>query len=258
MGACSVEDRSVPPGKLARVGETVFGAQDLDATQSQLGAYGQFRFMGEEGRRDLLQALIDTELLAQEAVEHGKEQDPRVEFAVFEEIATVYLSSEIERRVPRSAVANDTAALRAYYDAHPHDFRVPEHRSMEAVSFTTLAEADVAFDRLRRGEVELRDLGELVATVPHPRNDLEYPGFHPFLFAEGLEVGDWLPRPIVLAQTVLVGRLQAVDPEHLEAFEDPSVQERLVEAVRAPKVSAATRELLEELAAEFPYERVEE
>ena len=250
--ACSVSDEGVPPGKLAVVGDVVLGPEDLSGVQTQLGAYAQLRFSGLEGRAALLEALVAAELMAQEAVEEGLGDDPRVEWALLEEEAALYLASELERRVPREAVAADQAALRAWYDGHPAALWTEEQRNMEGVMLSDYASAEAALERLRRGEATLGELGEQVATPLQPRDDVEHPGFHPILFDEELGPGDWLSAPVVVAKTLLVGRVQQVIPATRRPFEDPEVQEQLVAAVRAPMLEAATRELLAELAERYP------
>lgn len=242
----------MPEGKLARVGETVLGPRDLAAARAQLDAYGQLRFVGAEGDRQLLESLVTAELLAQAAIEHGLGDDPRVQFALDEEVASVYLSSELQRRVPYEEVAADTAALREYYDAHPDAFTVPEQRSMQGVRFETFEEAEDALRKLEAGEADLSDFGEVVATPLQPRDDAENPTFHPFLFAQGVGEGDWLPHPVVIAETLLVGRVLGLEPSRIEPFDDPAVQEQLVAAVRAPRLAQAKADLLEELRRRYP------
>ena len=252
VSGCEVRDDSVPEGALARVGSTVLTPQDLAAEQAQLGAYGQLRFRGEEGNRALLEALVETELLAQEAVEHGLGDDPRVQFALLEEIAEVHRSSELQRRVPYEVVASDTEALRAYYDAHPEEFTRPERRSMQGVAFKELEAAEQALEQLQTGSATLEDFGEVFATPLQARDDAEHPTFHRLLFDPEVGDGDWLKHPALLAETLLVGRVQTLEPAALEPFDDPAVQEKLVAAVRAPLLRAAEQQLLRELRERYP------
>ncbi|MEX1367805.1 MAG: hypothetical protein AB1Z98_32045 [Nannocystaceae bacterium] len=158
--ACAVTDEGVPVGKLAVVGSTVLGPEDLSGVQSQLGPYAQLRFAGLEGRGALLEALVATELLAQAAIDEGLGDDPRVELSLLEEEAALYLAAELERRVPRAEVAADTAALRAWYEGHPDQLWTEPLRNIEGVVFEDHAAAEAALSRLRSGQVTLRELGE--------------------------------------------------------------------------------------------------
>lgn len=251
LAACGGAD-AVPEGKLAVVGNVVLGPEDVAEVQHQLGTYAQRRFRGPEGSRNLLEALIDAELLAQEAVANGLGDDPRIRWALLEEIALLYLNAELERRVPRESVVRDTEALRAYYDQHSDEFRVAEKRVARGVVFLNMIEAGPALERLRAGEAKLEDLGDVLRTPAMERDDVAHPGFHVYLFDERLAEGDLLPQPVAIGESLLVGRLHELQPAHLEDFDDPSVRERLVSAVRKPLLDAAQADLLAELAERFP------
>jgi hypothetical protein len=249
---CAVEDGGIPEGKLARVGHEVLGPEDLAGVQSQLGSYAQLRFRGAEGQPALLQALIAAELLAQEADKHGLGEDPRVQWAVYEEVATLWLNAELERRVPRQSVASDTDALRRWYDAHRTVITTPERRRARGVMFRDYDAAEAAQELLAIGAVQLAWLGDVVTTEPQARDDEEHPGFHPILFDPGLSPGDRLSAPVLVGQAVLVGELDAILPPEVPPLDDPAVHERAVQSVRAPLLARAREALLAELAERFP------
>ncbi len=249
---CGVSEHGVPDGKLAVVGSTVFGPEDLLGVGTQLGPYAQLRFAGVEGRMALLESLVAAELMAQQAVDEGFAADPRVQLALWEEEAGLVLAAEMERRVPQAEIAAQPELLRAYYEEHPELFWTEEQRNLEAVMFTTHDEAGAALRQLREGEVALSELGEQVATPLQARDDREYPGFHSILFEEGLVPGDWISAPVVVGRRLLVGSVQQVVPARRLPLDDPEVQQQLVHAVRGPRVAQARAELLAELAAQFP------
>lgn len=249
---CDFEDEAIPVGKLARVGDSVLGPRDLSSVQSQLGPYGELRFRGPEGQYQLLGALVETELLAQEARDRGLGDDPRVQYAILEELAAIHAASELERAVPQHEVAADEAALRAAHARAQEAFTRPERRSMEAIVVVSLPQGLETLSRLRAGEVELDDVGEPFQIRPIARDDAEYPLFHPFLFDPALGVGDWLPTPVLVGKTLLVGRIAEVQPAELEPFEDPEVQERLAARVRQPLADAARTEIEDRLQRVYP------
>lgn len=250
--SCDLGDEGIPEGKLATVGDTVLGPEDVAAVHAQLGAYAQLRFVGGEGQRHLLEALVDAELLAQEAIEHGLADDPRVRFAVLEEIATVYRSAELERRVPIESVAEDIDALRAWYDAHPEAFTIPEQRNLEGVVFRTFAEAEAALAELREGKAELADKGTVFATKLRARDDDEYPALDPFLFDPEVGPGELLRHPVYIGESLMVARIQQIRPATRQPFDDPEVRARLVQEVRKERMDAAEQELRAQLREEFP------
>jgi hypothetical protein len=252
LAACSVQAEGVPEGKLAVVGAVELGPQDLDGVKPQLGAYAQLRFEGDAGRMALLEALVVAELLAQEAVAGGLRDDPRVEFALAEELAELFVAAELERRVPGSEIAADVAALRAYYDAHPEEFMRPERRSIRGVVRRDLAEAERDLESLRAGDRELEELGDVVRSEVMVRDDAEHPGFHAVLFDPDLRAGDLLPVPVIAGRVLVIGYVDAIEPAGSLPFDDAVVRERLVAAVRAPRLAAARQQLLEELRVRYP------
>lgn len=250
--ACGGSDHGLPPGALAVVGDTVIGPEDLLGVRTQLGPYAQLRFGGDEGDLVLLESLVAAELMAQQAIEEGLGDDPRVQLALWEEEASLVLAAELEQRVPRAELAGQTERLRAHYDAHPERYWTEEQRNLEGVVFETHDEAAAALRGLRAGTVTLRELGEQVATPLQVRDDHEHPGFHSILFEEGLGPGDWLSAPVVVGRRLLVGRVQTRVPAERRPFDDPGVQQQLVQEVRAPLLEPARAELLAQLAERFP------
>lgn len=250
--ACEAQVEGVPEGKLALVGESALGPEDVQEVQAQLGAYAQARFRGAHGRRAMLDSLIDAEVLNQEAIAAGLENDPRAHWAIVEELANLHVSAELERRLPRAEVAADTAALRAYYDAHPEDFAEPERRSLEGVKFDDLFEAEKALARCKVGDAELGEFGDIVSTPLSRRNDTEFPGFHALLFDGSLQEGDWLVHPVVTERQVIVGRVAQIDGGTLRPFDDPDVQEELVSQVRNERLDGLRAQILAELGERYP------
>lgn len=244
-------DAGVPSGKVARVGDVVFGPEDVAAVGAQLGAYGQLRFAGE-GNTALVAALVDAEVLAQEAISMGLGDDPRVTYALLEEVASVHRSAELERRLPHAEVAADTLRLRAWYDAHRDALILPEQRAVEGVVFDDWRSATRAMTALGLGTTTLEELGTLVRTPLQRRDDREYPAFHPVLFDPSLRAGDRLPRPVIVGEGLLVGRVHEVVPAAAPPLEDPATHERVVEAVREEQLVEIRAAWAQELASRHP------
>ncbi len=246
--ACGAPADALPEGALARVGARVFEADDVVGLKPQLGPYAQVRFRGAGGLRAMVQALVDAELLAQEAVRAGLGHDPRVAWALIEDEAAAYLRAELERRVPREQVARDEAALRAYYEAHQMHFMAPERRQAEGVVFKRLARAQQALEQARAG-TPLSELGEVWKTEAMVRDDEGFPGLHPILFDPALRPGDLLPVPVYVGRGFMVARLLRVEPARPRPLSDPDVREAVVDAVLAPRRARARAALLAELRA---------
>lgn len=256
MLACEAQIDAVPAGAIARVGDQVLEAELVEATHAQLDAFGQARFRGPHGRRALIDALIDQELLVQTAHEAGLGTDPRVEWAVLEELAALQRAAMLERRLPRAEVAADMQALRDRYEREREHFEEPERRSMRVVRVDSWDEGERAIEQLRGGVVTLEayaaSIGRGVVRTPlMKRNDAEFPAYHRALFDANLTVGSLVPTPVLSGQIVLVGELDEIQPATVRPFEDPQVQEQLVEAERAARLVPIAAELEAELAQRF-------
>jgi hypothetical protein len=251
-GACEARVEGVPEGAVARAGEVVLWPEDVEGTLHQLGAYAQARFRGPEGRRELLDALVDTELLAQEAIDAGLGDDPRVEWAVVEELAALQLSTELERRLPRAHVAADEAGLAVWWRAHAAELMRPEQRSLEGVLFGELAPAEAALEACRLGTSKLSDYGTVVFTPLAERDDAEYPAFHDLLFDPALHEGDWLAHPVLSERRIVVGKVHRIVPAQVPPLDDPDTRERVVNAVWEERAAPIRAALLAELADRWP------
>jgi hypothetical protein len=249
--ACEATVASVPEGAFARVGEVVIEAAQVEAEQAQLDAFGQARFRGPDGQRALVDAMITEELLVQEAREAGLAQDPRVEWAVLEDLGQLQRAAMLERRLPRAEVAADTAALRARYEREQARFIAPERRRMRVVRVQTWEQGERAVARILAGELRLDEVGGVVWTPLMKRDDAEFPAYHRALFDPALRVGDLVPSPVLSGQVVLVGEVDEIEPERVLAFDDPEVQEQLVTSERDERLVAIEAELQAELAQRF-------
>ena len=252
VASCGPTAEGLPEGAVARVGDRVLDPTDVAEVQAQLGRYAQTRFRGEEGKQALVRALIETELLNQEAIDAGFADDPRVEWAVLEEMATIQLSSEMERRVPYAQVAANTEALEAYYEAHAKDFTAPEQRKVGGVLVDDFAEGAALIAKVKAGEESLAGVGEIIFTGPFPRDDAKYPASHAVIFDPELKKGDLMPHPVMFASQIFVGYVHEIVPAKRTPLEDPVVRETVTKAVRAQLVAKAQEEYLAELAEKYP------
>ena len=254
MLGCEARVDAVPEGALALVGDQVIEAERLEATHAQLDAFGQARFRGPHGRRALIDALIGQTLLILEAQDAGLAGDPRVEWAVFEELAELQRAAMLERRLPRAEVAADTEALRARYQRERERFAEPERRRVRAVKVDSFDVGEQAIARIAAGDQTLAELGDVVRTPLMKRDDREFPAYHRLVFDPSLHEGDLIPRPVLSGPVVLVGEIDEIQPAQIRPFEDPDVQEQLVAAEWAERILPIEAELLAELRERFASE----
>jgi hypothetical protein len=238
---CEARVDAVPEGAVALVGDVVIGTEWVESSHAQLDAFGQARFRGPHGRRALIDALIQQELLVQEARDNRLDDDPRVDWAVLEELAQLQLAAMLERRLPRAEVAADTHALRIRYQRERERFVEPERRRMRVVRVESYDEGERALARMESGMLTLdayateRDTN-VARTPTMKRDDREFPAFHRYLFDPRLNVGDFVPVPVLSGQLVLIGLVDAIEPAQQLPFEHPEVQEQLVTAEREARL----------------------
>ena len=202
----------------------------------------------------MLEAAITEKLLILEARRRGMGNDPRIEWAVTEEQARLQLAAELERRVPEREVADDEAALRAYYEAHIDEFTLPEKRSADLIKVESADEAEALIAKLAGGEVtweEVRE-GDEVYTPTLERDDERFPLFHRYLFDPKLGPGDVVPVPVYAQLVMHVASVREIVPAKPKPMDDPRVRAALIEGVRAPRLEAARQALMAELAERYP------
>jgi peptidyl-prolyl cis-trans isomerase C len=111
-----------PPGDgtpvLARVGDTVITARDLEA---RIGFFGHSKYLADhyskpEKKRELLDSMIQAEVLYQEARRLGYDRDP----AVKREVVNRMLQKEVDAQV--NAQIFSDSDVEQYYNAHPGEF----------------------------------------------------------------------------------------------------------------------------------------
>lgn len=221
--------------------------QDIEGV---LGPRAAKIFTADPELRTLRDQAMVIEALVDRGVAAGVDQDPRVEWAVIEELAERHLEAEMQRRVPYERIASDVTRLRAYYDGHPELFVIPEERGLRGYAYPRLDMAVAALDRLQAGTLAIEpEDPNFIELAVHPRDDEARSMMDPVLFTEGLAVGDPLPSVVVHNNYVVAGELNKLVPATREPFDDPAVQEQLVRAVRDPLVAEARQAYLAELRA---------
>ena len=86
MPCCSKNDSSTAPAKpagiVATVGSASLTTEDLSRALNDMPPSQQFEYLSEDGKRVLIEMLIDWKLLSQEAVKAGLEKDEDVKAAL--------------------------------------------------------------------------------------------------------------------------------------------------------------------------------
>jgi peptidyl-prolyl cis-trans isomerase C len=142
-----VEDSPV----VARVGERKITAAELKARMAEYGPMARARLSVTEGKRELLDGMIRTELLAQAARARGLEDDFSVRRRLDEVLAEAFLQKDLEPR--RATVDVTDAELRARFEQDKAGFSRPE-RVRIAHLFLSAPEEPAAQRVRRKAEAE--------------------------------------------------------------------------------------------------------
>lgn len=116
---------------LAQVGSRTITVGDFLEALSSLDEIDRARFETPARRKELLDALIETEALAQEALAQGLDKVPAVAQELRMGLRDAMLR-EVHRTVPKPE-AIDVAEVKAYYDAHLASYSEPERRRLQAI-----------------------------------------------------------------------------------------------------------------------------
>jgi parvulin-like peptidyl-prolyl isomerase len=118
---------------LARVGDSVITARDLEA---QVAFFGHSKYLLEhyskpEKKKELLEGLIQSEALYQEACRLGYDRDP----AVKRDVVNRMLQKEVDSLASAQNISD--GEVEQYYQAHPNEFS-----RVEQVRFTQIVVKD--------------------------------------------------------------------------------------------------------------------
>lgn len=132
---------------LARVGTRTITLGEFAAAVEHMDPLQRMRYQTPDGRKQLLREMVQTEMLASEAIDRGYDKDPVVEQELRAKVRDVVLS-ELRATLP-GPEAVPMAEVQKYYDEHKDDFLDPERRRLSVIVFKTEAEANAALEQLK-------------------------------------------------------------------------------------------------------------
>lgn len=152
------------PKALAQIGETKIMEEDVNEFLREIPTVYQSQFQTPQGKRALLNKLIQIELFSQEARRLGLDEKPEVKRSIdlltkrVLEIAYMnYLKSKVEK------IKDDE--LKSYYKAHKTEFVVPEKIKARHILVKTKEEAADVKRELKNGK-DFAQLAKKVSICP--------------------------------------------------------------------------------------------
>jgi peptidyl-prolyl cis-trans isomerase C len=143
-GGLSPEQAQKP---LAKVGDKVITLGDFAQALADMPEYERLRYQSLERRKELLKAMVDMQLLAEEARKLGLDKDPIVTEEL-RQILVSWMRGKMLEGLPAPAAIPESE-LRAFYDAHVDEYREPERRRIAHIVVKDEATAKKVFDETK-------------------------------------------------------------------------------------------------------------
>lgn len=135
---------------LAEVGSKSITLGDYAHTLARMDEFERLRYQTPERRAELLEEMIDTELLAQEATRRGLDRDPEVQAELF-----LALRDEMFERLRAELPALESfneKEVQDYYQAHQDEFAEPERRRALVIVLAGQRQAESVLAQAKNGE----------------------------------------------------------------------------------------------------------
>lgn len=256
-GGLTAEQAQKP---LARFGDHVITLGDFAQALADLPENIRVRYQSLERRKELLRAMIDMTLLADEAKKEGLDHDPQVEEET-RQVLVAWMRQKLLAGLPAPSGIPE-ADVRAYYDAHIDDYRDPERRRVAQIVTADEAAARKAYDEAKTATPtawgalvkKYSEEKTLATSAPETAGDVGFmtapndphpvasPKVTPEMRIAAFTLkdpGDVAP-PFKDANGWHVLRLVAREPAHEQSFYDveKSIRVRILQDLRAAKEKA--------------------
>jgi peptidyl-prolyl cis-trans isomerase C len=211
---------------LAKVGDKTISLGDFVAALEHMDQFDRIRYQSPERRKELLRELINTQLLADEALAKGYDKDALTQ----QEIRSILRSAMMEQAHAGAPAPNAIPAseVQAYFDAHRDQYRDPERRKISVIVVPDDANAPAVLDAAKKAPTAAK-WGEIVrakSVDPGAKANapLDLVGDYGWVTAQGETGGD---------------NMKASDEVRDAAFQIPAkggIYDKLVHVKNDPKV----------------------
>lgn len=145
-----------PAGIVATIGSAALTTEDLTRALNTMTQAQQFEYLTDDGKRVLINMLIDWKLLSQEAVKAGMENDDAVKAALKNTSGTpnereeVLGSAYLHQRIKQLPPVTDEQT-KNYYLSHPEEFAQPARIRVQRILFDSKEQAQQALAAIKQG-----------------------------------------------------------------------------------------------------------
>jgi peptidyl-prolyl cis-trans isomerase C len=149
---------------VARVNGTEVTLGELEDLLNEAPAPIRATYTEPARRREFLQNLMTTYLLAEEARRRGLDRDPQLAQTVRRNLAQRVEQLAIHDAITPESVTD--AEIRQWYETHRSDYQQPEYRRATAMALPTRAAAEQAIADIARARGDLRRVRALARQYP--------------------------------------------------------------------------------------------
>lgn len=168
---------------MATVGSKEITRDMIDHVISTIPEENRVPFLTPDGKKKILDEVVNFELFAQAARKDGIDREPTIKTRLDYE-QTQYLAKEYFRRLQSKTPPVSEDDLKAYYNSHLAEFTPPEELQARHILMKTEAQANKLIDQLKSGA----DFSEMAK-----KNSID-PAASKGGKLELMDGKDWLPR----------------------------------------------------------------
>ncbi len=145
VGGLSPEQAAKPVAKYGN--NKVITLGEFAQALADMPEYERMRYQGVERRKELLRAMIDMHLLAEEAKKQGLDKDPVVGEEI-RQVLVAWMRGKLIADLPQAGQLPEPE-LRAFYDSHIAEYREPERRRVAQIVTKDEATAKKAWEEAK-------------------------------------------------------------------------------------------------------------
>ncbi len=168
---------------LATVGDVNITREMLDNIISTIPEENRVPFLTPDGRKKILDEVIDFVLLSEAAKRQGIDKEPAVKTRL-DYVQREYLAREYFRRKAASIAPIPEEELQKYYKEHISEFKPPEEIKARHILVKTEAQANKVLEELKAGK-DFAELAKKVSIDPAAEKGGKL---------ELMDGRDWLPK----------------------------------------------------------------
>ena len=240
-------------GIVAKVGTVVITEADVDATIAALGQRGE-AYRGEQGRKAVVEQLVNKALLLCDARKNLYEFDPAFK-AQLETIKEEMLANfAIEKAVSGVTVTDDE--VKAYYEAHKDELVSEETVNASHILVDSEEKANELLSSITAGDITFEDAARKHSSCPSSQN-----GGNLGDFSRGQMVPEFDKAVFEMKEGEVAGPVKTQFGYHLirlnhkhapQSFTYEQIKDQLKATVLSEKRQAAYRSKLNQLKILYP------